>query len=400
MELQDLIGKVIKLFLYSYLFYAIFWQSAQRETNYDLGLKSMTEITTPGFLLSPKGILQTSGFSKKFLIEINEEQIYPVMFGFDWFKLSRVKMYEHYWFNSDKKIINIIFSNLRYAGNVNFAIYDLETKKIINEEIVLLPILNSDQIPQLSFNAYKCQGDYSSSKGGITAIVKNEKKGNVCHTVINLDFKNVKGEFVLMRDITQEDAYEMSPIDEEQKYWVYDLKSGANKCKFDFKLNGEVIKSNEKSLGFADIGRGVFFYKTHSRWASMMGYLKDGKRNFTLNFQNGISDPKTSKSSAHYFKVDGKLVKLNPVVIKYDPLNFMNSMSFKTHENFLGDENNRAEYVFTSFHHLPLKENFLIISSDFNMVYGTYSGWVTDDEGNKYEFEDIAGFYEEFTMKW
>ena len=401
MQLQDLIGKVIKISLYAYLLYVIFWKSAERPSNYSLGVKDQTLITKPGKLLTDKGILQTSGFSKNYIVEINSENVYPVMFGFDWFKYSRVKMYEHYWFNSEQKIVNIIMSNLRYAGSVNFVIYDLETKQIFNKELVLLPYLDSDQFPKMDFNAYKCQGSYSTTKGGDTVTVRTEKKeGDICDTIINVDFKEIKGEFIVTRDINQEDAYDMSPIDEEQKYWLYDLKSGANKCSFNYKLNGEEYKSNNKALGFADIGRGIFFYKTHSRWASMMGYLKDNTTSFTLNFGNGITDPKTSKSSNYFFKVNGKLFKLNPIAIKYDPLNFMNSMSFSTHENFMEEKNNSAEFVFTSYHHLPKKENFLIVSSDFNLVYGTFSGWVTDDEGNKYEFEDVAGFYEEFNMKW
>jgi hypothetical protein len=399
MELQELVGRIIKWITYAYLLFVVFWKEEERLTNFDLGVKNYREITESGKLLNSTGLLENAGFSKKYLLELNHENIYPVMFGFEWFKYSRVKSYEHYWFSSGRKIINLIFSNLRYAGNVGVLVYDLEQKTLFKKEIDLFPFIDSDRFPQLSYDGLNCNNNYSVSKSENNLIVKSEKSSDFCKTTISVDVEGLKGEFLVHRSLQQEDSYQMIPISEDKTYWAYELKSGANKCDFNATLNNQSLTSDENCQAFVDVGRGVFFYKTQWKWASAMGFVKDNKK-FSFNYQEGVADPTIAKSHPHFFKIDDKVVYLNPLELKFDPLNFMNSMVFSTHENFAGDNNNKAEIVFTSFHHVPKKDNFLIISSDFNLVYGTYSGWVTDDQGNKYEFEDVPGFFLKCHFNW
>ncbi len=195
----------------------------------------------------------------------------------------------------------------------------------------------------------------------------------------------------------EDDLYEVHPISKDMKYWFYTLKAMNTPCSITIKTQTEeLVSKNCNSIG--DYGRGMYHYKTSSRWVTSMGILEDGKR-FSINFEEGIIHEELSESQIQAFKIDSKLVKLNPIVLKYDELNLMNSFTLKTHENFK-DLNRQVDLVFTSHKAHYKVDNFIIIKNKMELVYGTLSGWVSDEEGNKYQLKDVPALFEAFISRW
>lgn len=100
------------------------------------------------------------------------------------------------------------------------------------------------------------------------------------------------------------------------------------------------------------------------------------------------------------FFIDKKLYKLNPIEADFDENNLMNPWNLKTIVTENGNHR-ECDVIFTPTFVDQKKINImLIIQNDFRVVYGQFSGWASDDEGNKYAFENVNGYIELFKAKW
>eukprot|EP00330_Aristerostoma_sp_ATCC50986_P003263 CAMPEP_0114589156 /NCGR_PEP_ID=MMETSP0125-20121206/11679_1 /TAXON_ID=485358 ORGANISM="Aristerostoma sp., Strain ATCC 50986" /NCGR_SAMPLE_ID=MMETSP0125 /ASSEMBLY_ACC=CAM_ASM_000245 /LENGTH=85 /DNA_ID=CAMNT_0001785911 /DNA_START=935 /DNA_END=1192 /DNA_ORIENTATION=- len=83
--------------------------------------------------------------------------------------------------------------------------------------------------------------------------------------------------------------------------------------------------------------------------------------------------------------------------ITYDENNLMNPWTFETGGTFNFKE---CHVVFKPHYVAKKADNFVVIQSQIQFVYGTFSGSVSNDVGKRFEFEDINGFAEVAKMKW
>ena len=374
--------------------YYIFAMTDQKPPSRTKMLQMSTELTKPGKLLNSTHQLEECGYSKSHLKELNAENIYSPIFGIQGLNRLRFKKFEYYQAMFGSKVVQIAAADIYFAGNIFIIVYDYATKKIIYESRKLLPFIDAKQLPRLADNVFSCIGEFTSEKDGLKLKVKKQKiDGHICRTKITFNVGSaISGDFVFNRDMNHEDMYNISSLSDDNRYWFYALKSYNIAC--EGKFNGNKLRD---CIGSSDYGRGLMPYKTNWLWATGSG--RTGEYNIGFDMGDSVQS-ETSTSLNDAFKINDKVFRLNPLVFKYDKRNYMNGFKVSTHDKFSGSNANAAEIVFKTEYVLPKRDNLVIIKTHMDYIYGSYSGWVSDENGNRYEFKDVHGLIEIADFRW
>jgi len=401
MSLSDKFSTGINILLVGLILYNLFLKSHDRPKITDIGVADEAELQTHGKLLNTTGQLSEIGWSKRYIKEFSLADVYPVLFGFKALTPLKYKRFNYYSFTFDEKIMQIAVTNLSYGANVFVSFYDFDSKAIINESIKIIPLIDSKEaVPHLIEDPNGCQTNtITVKKGPLDLSIYTHLQGHSCVSHLKIKWNGIiEADLTNSRNIHDDDLFDIMPISEDNKYFFNNLKSYNNLCHGKISLGQRTINVSESDcLGMIDYGRGIFHYRTSWFWASALGYLQDGRR-FSFNSGYGISN-KNVQSVEDAVKIDGKIVKLNPLEVIYDQRNLMNGFTFRTAQKFT-DQNNSAEITFQSHRTGIVSENLLIISSSLTYVYGTFSGSVVDENGVKIEFTDIPGIIELAKFKW
>ena len=135
-------------------------------------------------------------------------------------------------------------------------------------------------------------------------------KNETCQVTVEFQTDIISGSVYFEIDQKSQTPHEFNILEQSGSNWYYFVKHFNIEGKSNLQFLQQNL-SNQKTLVLLDYGRGVFNYKTEWYWATGSGRLANGKA-FSFNFQEGLFDEK-SKSCEDYFKVDDKLVKLNPL---------------------------------------------------------------------------------------
>lgn len=119
----------------------------------------------------------------------------------------------------------------------------------------------------------------------------------------------------------------------------------------------------------------------------------------TFFFEQGMQEESNSSSLGHGFKVGKKVVKLNPLKIHYDPLNLNNGGTLGTHDDWQGDEKNKAEIVMTTLGSYQTRNNWVLLQRNMFRGIVKLEGYVTDEAGQKHEFDSLFGVIELFSYR-
>ena len=126
----------------------------------------------------------------------------------------------------------------------------------------------------------------------------------------------------------KEDYFEILPTDQQNKMFYYKMKSYRNPARINVSYDGNPLFLPEaSSFASVDFGRGNLPYKTGWIWASAMD------ENIALNFGGGIASS-NAKSVGDLFWLDGKVIKLQPVEMKYEDINLLNGVYLRTFKSF------------------------------------------------------------------
>jgi len=142
MALSDKFSTALNVFLVGLLIYNVFFKASDKPKNLELGVKMQTELTESGKLHNSTGQLNEVGWSRRYLKEFDASEIYPVIFGLQFFRSLKYKKFDMYNFFFDDKLLQVASSNLYYAGNVFVNYFDFETKTFTTFSQDFLPLIN------------------------------------------------------------------------------------------------------------------------------------------------------------------------------------------------------------------------------------------------------------------
>ncbi len=154
-----------------------------------------------------------------------------------------------------------------------------------------------------------------------------------------------------------------------------------------FQLGGAA----DQAYGTLDLGRGVWKYRTNWNWAAGSGTNRDGR---TVGLQFGGKWTVGTGHTENGLCVDGRLTKL------HDELEWAYSWDAPMQPWRVRDPGGRVEATLTPVYDKHSRTSLGVLSMEVHQVFGTWSGWLVGDDGERVEFDGVVGFAEEARNRW
>lgn len=342
------------------------------KNNNNLNQKNI--ITENYKLLNSTGQLVYEGYSKKYIPEFEYESLYPVLFGFTPLKNLRYKKADILILNLDNHYLKLIILDAGYLSVIQILLFNTNNNKVlINKQYKLflkeLGLKDNENNLNYSFNIEDLNEKY---------IIKYSKKtdNNNSNHEISFHFReyDLKANLKFEKLNSEESIIINQKISEDSKYFVSIIRDSNLECTGEVLYNKEIINNN-KCLASKSILRLVLEYKT--KFIELLFNDKLGKNKIFFNSITGIGHHE-SKAVTDYIMIDGKVIELESLQYKYDPLNYYNG--FKIYNN-----NKTVELNFRTTAVNNLKENYILFMIDNTSIFGSFEGYIIDNNHNKYD---------------
>ena len=341
-------------------------------------------------LLNKTGQLTESGWARKPTKKIDPATFGSVILGIGKLSPLKYRKSDEYVFFNSHFIVWVLARESSFSSNAAVAVYDRKTKSLYERFGLQLGGLANGS--SLDDNVHHCPSNSAKfAKDGLTLNLETVTKAEECESI--LTFPDEQGQEIrldIRRNLARESVTDVAPVSPDAKHWIHSFRAGAVEASLQ-------VAGGKKQNGLASLShlRSLQFYKSASLWGTGAGRV-DGKP-FALHF-GVLNFHNSTRTSEDFFVLDGVTHKLDPLQLTYDKLNFMNGFSIASYgSNAQAAEDNvplerKAEIVFRSTMHKHLGFNYFLLKNSYELVFGELTGWVTDEAGVKYSFEDIPAF--------
>ncbi len=371
----------------------VFHEKSLDARNYEVILTEKTKV------LTKNGSLNVVGWSRSpYFYDFNSEFIKPSTTIFPFLNRFRYKKWEFFLLTHKDFYLGVGLFNLGYVGGhilhyndltkTNFEVFTEEQLNIFNKpHITDSCITNCPSSKYVEKNRFKFESEKE--------YIKNSQK-------VNFNFQDKSLNITLDSKISCPECDSIvtsTPICEDKTLFYFNVKSYGLQQSGKLVINGKKYDLSEVTVSY-DSGRGAWPLFSGWLWFTSSGKTKDGIR-FALNVGHGFSHPQASHHTEDSFFVDGKIFKLPTVVSKELQNEYPSTTkywSFETVEHPV--IKNRCNFKMEINKTSNLDQDFKIVKSSFEIVYGRVSGTCKDEKGNKYVFEEILGFLENKRSVW
>ncbi|HYC54723.1 MAG TPA: DUF2804 domain-containing protein [Candidatus Binatia bacterium] len=170
--------------------------------------------------------------------------------------------------------------------------------------------------------------------------------------------------------------------------WVFARKTAGAAVTGSATWNGRRIDLGEIGIfGHNDWSAGYMRRETFWNWACLAGRLADG-RVVGMNLSCGVNETSYTESC---FWIDGKLHTTGTVAFDYDRRELMKPWSVR---------GKGVDLSFTPEGRHTEKVNALIVATNFQQLFGRYTGKLTTTTGEAVTIENLYGYMERHYAKW
>jgi len=341
------------------------------------------ELTRPGPLLNPDGSIAQVGWMRQPILDCNLES--ARFYALRPFQRFRIKRWDYYAVFSPQHFFSATIADLGYAGNIFVYTMDFASGDL-HEEGMIIPLGKGIELPRNSL-----EGD-SHFENGKARLDFHLSTGLRTISINWPGFDNGKGlsaEIVLACPPGTESMNIVIPIGKKRFY--SNRKINCLAASGEVKYGGVTDKLEPKTCsGTLDWGRGVWEYGSYWNWASLSGFLPDG-RTVGINMGCGFGD--LTRAGENALILENRIHKLEQIKFDYASGDYMKPWKFS-------DTEGRLDLVFTPFKDRTAKTDLVIITSEVHQMFGHYNGTVVADDGEVIAITDLIGFAEEHHAKW
>ena len=162
------------------------------------------------------------------------------------------------------------------------------------------------------------------------------------------------------------------------------------------KINGEEMLTDENTTALIDDHRGYYPRRAHYDWLTTMGkYDIDNKNQyFAFNLTHNQSTDEESYNE-NIIWLENKTSLLPPVKFKRTiPCNKFRNYSEWT----VKDKYDMVNVKYKVFGIIPIVFDYCLFKLDYYITFGILEGYLRDETGKKYNFEDMMGLGEDKTL--
>lgn len=172
----------------------------------------------------------------------------------------------------------------------------------------------------------------------------------------------------------------------------YTSKHQARPAQGVLRVGGEEVHfGNGEAWGVLDVGRGRWPYRTNWNWGGGAGVADDGA---TVGVQLGGRWTEGTGFTENGVIVDGRLHKIGrELTWEYswaDPL-----LPWR-----VTDPGGALDLRLDPRYDKHTRIAAVVLGMEVHQVFGTWSGWVTDEDGDRHDLREVLGFAEESRSRW
>ncbi|EGC35884.1 hypothetical protein DICPUDRAFT_151724 [Dictyostelium purpureum] len=340
-----------------------------------------------GPLLNEKGEVIQSGYSTNFMKEYNRHDIKAS----SW----RIKEWDYYFITNGKIGLALTFGDIGYIGNASVTFFNFNQDSPSYKtkgDLAVFPFgkFNFPKTPlegSIEFNSKKISLRFDNNGTVRTLVCKCPNfDGNNNEIICN----------ITLTEFPRDSMVIVTPFKYHEHAFYYNCKINTMVAAGEIKIGQEThLFDPNDSLAVLDWGRGVWPYSEVWYWGSLSCYLDDGRK-FGFNIGYGFGN--TKNASENMVFLDGIAHKLDEVEFiipkfKNGKEDYMTPWKFTSNDK-------RLEMDFKPIINRCDHQNYLIIQSSANQVFGLFSGVAILDDGTKIEFHNKLGFAEKVANRW
>ena len=173
----------------------------------------------------------------------------------------------------------------------------------------------------------------------------------------------------------------------------------SEKCFFQatgyIEFNGERLLSDDESFAIIDDHKGYYPRKAHYDWLTAMGRLENGECiAFNLTRNQSINQEEYNENII-WFK--GKTSLLPPITFTKDK-DIKKTLNGEIQTVHINDEHGMVDITYTVEKISAMITHALIVNIDYYITFGKISGFIVDEDGNKYILDGFEGIGEDKTL--
>ena len=304
----------------------------------------------------------------------------------------RIKEWDYYEFSDPENEFSIMgtFSDLGFAALYVICYIDYKLGKT-SQVSALKPF--SMHKTGLAPTPDEDNGVTFSNKEMSLSFIKKGESRQILLAAPNLELpdgrKGLKAHVVLTEKKDMESVYIATSWKENRKCFYYNAKVNPLPASGYVWLGDDKIELSKESLGNLDWGRGRWSRENTWFWSALNGY--DGDIPWGINLGYGFSDRSPASENG---------IMYNNIVHKLDEVVFDSPEDYTSRAWIFKDNEGRPYLEMEPVVNRHELDNFAIIVSNQNQVFGKFKGYFILDDGRKIEVKDAYGFAEKVYNKW
>lgn len=347
-------------------------------------------LTQPGPLLMRNGTLEESGWSRLPLKTFSRANFGAVVFGVPRLSALKYRKIDEYVVFGARAVTVLIAYESPLRSFFLVGRYDLTEKTFEHESRQKFGALPEGL--HLHDELHLCPASRAEMKRGVFSVeISTDKRGGDCATRIGARLSSGKELNIALESPLLGDAVvETARISPDGRHWLHSFKKLARSSDGD----GE-------GLAAVHLTRGLTYYKSTALFGTAAAKLNG--TDFSLNF-GVLPAHNATATTEDSFTLNHTAHKLGPLEVRFDRLNLLNGFTVQsaaTGDPLLAGTGARsaAEFVFRSEAQAQLGANYFLVKNRWELVFGTVSGWVSDESGAAFHFEEVPAYARIFDLK-
>lgn len=278
-------------------------------------------------------------------------------------------------------------SDMAVLGKILILYYDKTTKELYQWDITTRSKKAIIAKNLLNGNETKCQ-----TRNGHVKFINNFESGRAS---LHGKYSNSNGtiEFDFMLNRLSDPCVVSIPFGENRP--LYSQKDFF-KAVGNLKINGKEIEVDEKATAIIDDHRGYYPRRAHYDWLSTMGKFNFDKDEeylaFNLTRNQSINQEDYNEN---ILWKEGKSSLLPPIT--FDKNNSLREFKEGT-EWIVKDEHDMVNVKYKIYNRFAMLVNVVFVKIEYYVTFGELEGYIRDENGKKYNLDNIAAIGEDKTL--
>lgn len=202
---------------------------------------------------------------------------------------------------------------------------------------------------------------------------------------------NFAGKFEIIKEKNQDGFFGIYPINKEDPTWSrVEQNSSAASGTFSFLESRYEIEVDPSSYAYTHSVNGILGYTIDYSVAEFSTILPNEKKLTVFSLQGLARTAWKQRAPFDIYTLDGTTFMLEPIVANFSQNSNLDPIQFKT-SNFEFFKKRKAKFVFTPEYVENTLDDYLIVKNKSLEYFGHFSGWVSDEYGDKIDFEHVYG---------